>query len=68
MQKIIKSKLVDTAKGKFDLVDAILEGDVSMHWLKFKQGEVARTSKKPDGLDMALLGMCDPTFTTFCKS
>eukprot|EP00957_Ditylum_brightwellii_P165175 12576155-Ditylum_brightwellii.AAC.1 len=51
------------AGGKFDLVKAFLEGDALMPWLEFKQVEVVRMSKKTDGLDKALLGMCDPTFT-----
>eukprot|EP00957_Ditylum_brightwellii_P016500 1240020-Ditylum_brightwellii.AAC.1 len=35
MQKIMKCKLVDMAKSKFDLMEAILEGDALMHWLEF---------------------------------
>eukprot|EP00957_Ditylum_brightwellii_P013652 1029107-Ditylum_brightwellii.AAC.2 len=62
MQKIVKCKLVGTVEGKFDLVEAILEGDALTHWLKFKQIEVVRTSKYPDGLGTAPLGMCNPTF------
>jgi hypothetical protein len=34
MQKIVKCKLVDTAKSKIDLMEAILEGDALTHWLK----------------------------------
>eukprot|EP00957_Ditylum_brightwellii_P028623 2162666-Ditylum_brightwellii.AAC.1 len=64
MMKIVKCKLVDTAKGKFDLVEAILEGDALTHWLKFKWVEVARMSKNPNGLVTMPLGMCNPTFTT----
>eukprot|EP00957_Ditylum_brightwellii_P151481 11535633-Ditylum_brightwellii.AAC.1 len=63
MQKIVKCKLVDTAEGKFDIVEAILKGDALMHWLKFKQVEIVQTSKNPNGMDMPLLGMCNPTFT-----
>eukprot|EP00957_Ditylum_brightwellii_P155172 11812648-Ditylum_brightwellii.AAC.1 len=62
MQKIVKCKPVDTAEGKFNLVEAILEGDALTHWLDFKWVEVVRTSKTPNGLDMAPLGMCNPTF------
>eukprot|EP00957_Ditylum_brightwellii_P179996 13710907-Ditylum_brightwellii.AAC.1 len=62
MQKIIKCKLVDTTEDKFDLIEAILEGDALIHWLTFKWVEVVRTSKNPDGLDMAPLGMCNPIF------
>eukprot|EP00957_Ditylum_brightwellii_P082555 6276175-Ditylum_brightwellii.AAC.1 len=62
MQKIVKGKLVDTAKGKFDLIEAILEGDALTHWLEFKRVEVAHTSKNSNGLDTAPLEMCNSTF------
>eukprot|EP00957_Ditylum_brightwellii_P033065 2507242-Ditylum_brightwellii.AAC.1 len=63
MQKIIKCKPVDTAEGKFDLVEVILEGDALTHWLKFKQVEIARTSENPNGTDMPPLGMCNLMLT-----
>eukprot|EP00957_Ditylum_brightwellii_P177915 13551735-Ditylum_brightwellii.AAC.1 len=63
MQKIVKCKPVDMAEGKFSLFEAILEGDALMHWLKFKQVEIMRTSKNPDGSDAPLFGMCNSTFT-----
>eukprot|EP00957_Ditylum_brightwellii_P205177 15342661-Ditylum_brightwellii.AAC.3 len=47
MQKIIKCKPVDMAKGKFDLVKVILNGDALTHWLTFKQVDIVLTSKKP---------------------
>eukprot|EP00957_Ditylum_brightwellii_P015033 1133992-Ditylum_brightwellii.AAC.1 len=59
MMKIVKCKPVDTAEGKFDLVEVILEGDTLTHWLKFKQVEVAHTSKNSNGLDTVRLGMCN---------
>eukprot|EP00957_Ditylum_brightwellii_P073066 5552644-Ditylum_brightwellii.AAC.1 len=62
MQKIVKCKPVDTAESKFNLVEAILEGDASTHWLKFKCVEVACTSKNSNDSNTALLGMCNPTF------
>eukprot|EP00957_Ditylum_brightwellii_P208462 15357574-Ditylum_brightwellii.AAC.1 len=62
MMRIVKYKPVDTAEGKFDLVEVILEGDALTHWLKFKGVEVACMSKNPDSLDTVLLGMCNPTF------
>eukprot|EP00957_Ditylum_brightwellii_P134969 10290796-Ditylum_brightwellii.AAC.1 len=62
MTNIVKCKLVDTAEGKFDLIEAILEGDALIHWLKFKWVEVVCTSKSPNGLDTAPLGVCNPTF------
>eukprot|EP00957_Ditylum_brightwellii_P012192 921029-Ditylum_brightwellii.AAC.1 len=62
MQEIVKCKLFDRAEGKFNLVEAILDGDALTHWLKFNRVEVAMTSKNPDGLDTVPLGMCNPTF------
>eukprot|EP00957_Ditylum_brightwellii_P069368 5265699-Ditylum_brightwellii.AAC.1 len=62
MMKIVKCKPVDMAEGKFDLVEAILEGDTLTHWLKLKWVEVVCTSKNSNGLDTAPLGVCDPTF------
>eukprot|EP00957_Ditylum_brightwellii_P208804 15358989-Ditylum_brightwellii.AAC.1 len=67
MQMIIKCKLVDMVEGKFDLVDAILEGDASMHWLKFKPVAIVQISKNPDGSNMPRLGMCDPALTVCPK-
>eukprot|EP00957_Ditylum_brightwellii_P188026 14314643-Ditylum_brightwellii.AAC.1 len=63
MQKIVKCKPMNMVEGKFDLVEAILKGDALTHWLEFKWVEVARMSKNSNGMDMALLGMCNPTFT-----
>eukprot|EP00957_Ditylum_brightwellii_P148706 11321838-Ditylum_brightwellii.AAC.1 len=63
MQKIVKCKPVDTAKGKFDLVEVILGGDTLTHWLEFKRVEITLMSKNPDGTDMHPLGMCNLTFT-----
>eukprot|EP00957_Ditylum_brightwellii_P125247 9547619-Ditylum_brightwellii.AAC.1 len=34
---IIKNEPIKTAKSKFDLVEAILEGNVLMHWQEFKR-------------------------------
>eukprot|EP00957_Ditylum_brightwellii_P150500 11460392-Ditylum_brightwellii.AAC.1 len=62
MLKIVKCKLVDTAEGKFDLAEAILEGNALTHWLEFKRVEVVHTSKHSDGLDTVPLRMCNPTF------
>eukprot|EP00957_Ditylum_brightwellii_P203296 15334050-Ditylum_brightwellii.AAC.1 len=62
LSKVIKNKPVDAADGRFDLVRALLEGDVLMHWQEFKWVETSRTSKNPDGTDTALTGMCDDTF------
>eukprot|EP00957_Ditylum_brightwellii_P028053 2118426-Ditylum_brightwellii.AAC.1 len=67
MQKIIKCKPVDMVKGKFDIVEAILKGDVLTDWLKFKWVEVAQLSKNPDSLDTTPLEMCDPTFAIFLQ-
>eukprot|EP00957_Ditylum_brightwellii_P009072 685681-Ditylum_brightwellii.AAC.1 len=62
VQKIVKCNLVDTVEGKFELVEAILEGDALTQWLEFKWVEIVRTSKNPDDLNTALSGMCNPTF------
>eukprot|EP00957_Ditylum_brightwellii_P195097 14865160-Ditylum_brightwellii.AAC.1 len=62
MQKIIKCKLVDPVEHKFNLVKAILEGYTLIHWLEFKQVEIAQISKSLDGTDMPPLGMCNLTF------
>eukprot|EP00957_Ditylum_brightwellii_P183323 13964104-Ditylum_brightwellii.AAC.1 len=43
MTKIEKFELVDMAESKFNLGEAILEGDALTHWLGFKRVEVART-------------------------
>eukprot|EP00957_Ditylum_brightwellii_P082792 6294616-Ditylum_brightwellii.AAC.1 len=42
---VIKNKPIKTAKSKFDLVKAILKGDVLMHWQNFKHIEIARIQK-----------------------
>eukprot|EP00957_Ditylum_brightwellii_P189148 14397839-Ditylum_brightwellii.AAC.1 len=47
MQKIVKCNPVDTAEGKFNLVEVVLKGDALRHWLEFKQVEVANMSKNP---------------------
>eukprot|EP00957_Ditylum_brightwellii_P018408 1385364-Ditylum_brightwellii.AAC.1 len=62
MQKIVKCKPVDKAEGTFNLVEEILKGDVSMHWLEFKWIEVTMASKNSNSCDTVLLGMCNPTF------
>eukprot|EP00957_Ditylum_brightwellii_P026761 2024496-Ditylum_brightwellii.AAC.1 len=51
-----RCKLVDKTAGKFDLVEAILEGAALMHWLKFKWVEIAGIRKNHDSTDMPLLG------------
>eukprot|EP00957_Ditylum_brightwellii_P024938 1885604-Ditylum_brightwellii.AAC.1 len=63
MQKIVKCKPVDMVEGKFDLVEVILKGDALMHWLEFKQVEIAQRSKNSIGTDTPPLRMCNPTFT-----
>eukprot|EP00957_Ditylum_brightwellii_P114662 8743985-Ditylum_brightwellii.AAC.1 len=40
-----------TAESKFDLVEAILKGDVLMHWQEFKRVKIAQIPKNPDGTD-----------------
>ena len=58
LYKVIKNKLVGAADGRFDLVEALLEGDALMHWQEFKRVETSRTSKNPDGTDTSPKGMC----------
>eukprot|EP00957_Ditylum_brightwellii_P205596 15344569-Ditylum_brightwellii.AAC.1 len=67
MTKIVKCKPVDMAEGKFNLIEAILEGDALTYWLEFKQVEVAHTSKNSNSLDTVLLGMCNPTFAIYLQ-
>eukprot|EP00957_Ditylum_brightwellii_P071759 5454881-Ditylum_brightwellii.AAC.1 len=62
MQKIVMCKLVDMVEGEFDLMEAILKGDVLMHWLKFKQVEITWMSKNPNSTDTPPLGMYNPIF------
>eukprot|EP00957_Ditylum_brightwellii_P185962 14158011-Ditylum_brightwellii.AAC.1 len=57
MQKTVKCKPVDTLEGKFNLVEALLEGDTLTHWQKYKFIKIPHKSKNPDGLDMALLNV-----------
>ena len=67
MQKIVKCKLVDMAEGKFDLVEALLKGDVLTQWLEYKQVEIAQMSNNPDGKDTTPLGMCNLMFMIFLQ-
>eukprot|EP00957_Ditylum_brightwellii_P060044 4558911-Ditylum_brightwellii.AAC.1 len=39
LSKVIKNKPVDMADGRFDLVEALLEGDALTHWQEFKRVE-----------------------------
>eukprot|EP00957_Ditylum_brightwellii_P194999 14856936-Ditylum_brightwellii.AAC.1 len=43
--EVIKNKHVDAADRRFDLVEALLEGDALMHWQKFKRVETSRILK-----------------------
>ena len=53
---------MDAADGRFDLVEALLEGDALMHWQEFKRVEMPRVSKNLDGTDTSPLGVCEDTF------
>eukprot|EP00957_Ditylum_brightwellii_P209995 15364460-Ditylum_brightwellii.AAC.1 len=53
---------MDAADGRFDLVEALLEGDALMHWQEVKRVEMSRTSKNLDSTDTAPKGVCDNTF------
>eukprot|EP00957_Ditylum_brightwellii_P086427 6575680-Ditylum_brightwellii.AAC.1 len=48
LNKVIKNKPKDATDGRFDLVEALLEGDTLTHWQEFKRVETSRTSKNPD--------------------
>eukprot|EP00957_Ditylum_brightwellii_P057378 4350808-Ditylum_brightwellii.AAC.1 len=37
LSKVIKNKPMDVADGRFDLVEALLEGDALTHWQEFKR-------------------------------
>eukprot|EP00957_Ditylum_brightwellii_P093246 7100613-Ditylum_brightwellii.AAC.1 len=37
LNKVIKNKPVDATDGRFNLVEALLEGDALMHWQEFKR-------------------------------
>eukprot|EP00957_Ditylum_brightwellii_P056642 4293336-Ditylum_brightwellii.AAC.1 len=53
LSKVIKNKHVDAADGRFDLVEALLEGDAITHWQEFKRVETSRIPKNPDIMDTA---------------
>eukprot|EP00957_Ditylum_brightwellii_P046238 3507948-Ditylum_brightwellii.AAC.1 len=36
MQKVVKCKLADMEKGQFYLVEALLKGNIIIHWMEFK--------------------------------
>eukprot|EP00957_Ditylum_brightwellii_P120464 9191144-Ditylum_brightwellii.AAC.1 len=46
---VIKNKPIDTAKSKFNLMEAILEGNALTYWQDLKHIEVAQILKNPDG-------------------
>eukprot|EP00957_Ditylum_brightwellii_P049632 3764194-Ditylum_brightwellii.AAC.1 len=48
LSKDIKNKPVDMVDRRFDLVEALLEGDALLHWQEFKRVETSCTSKNPD--------------------
>eukprot|EP00957_Ditylum_brightwellii_P141797 10803835-Ditylum_brightwellii.AAC.1 len=56
LNKVIKNKPVDMADRHFDLVEALLEGDVLTHWQEFKRVETSHTSKNLDGTDTSPKG------------
>eukprot|EP00957_Ditylum_brightwellii_P184699 14067527-Ditylum_brightwellii.AAC.1 len=42
---------IKTAESKFDLVEAILKGDVLTHWQEFKHVDIVRIPKNLNGTD-----------------
>eukprot|EP00957_Ditylum_brightwellii_P056287 4266697-Ditylum_brightwellii.AAC.1 len=59
---VIKKKTIKTAKSKFDLAEAILEGDALMHWQEFKHVKIAQILKNPDGTDGMAPGVSIDTY------
>eukprot|EP00957_Ditylum_brightwellii_P088041 6706522-Ditylum_brightwellii.AAC.1 len=59
---VIKNKPIEIAKSKFDLVEAILEGDALTHWHEFKCVEITWIPKNPDGTDGVAQGICMDTY------
>eukprot|EP00957_Ditylum_brightwellii_P113100 8625562-Ditylum_brightwellii.AAC.1 len=59
---VIKNKPIETAESKFDLVEAILEGDALTHWQEFKRVEIARILKNPNGTDSVAPGISIDTY------
>eukprot|EP00957_Ditylum_brightwellii_P104989 8002462-Ditylum_brightwellii.AAC.1 len=47
---------------KFDLVDAVLEGNVLTHWQEFKHVKIAWIPKNLDGADGMAPGICVETY------
>eukprot|EP00957_Ditylum_brightwellii_P173726 13226402-Ditylum_brightwellii.AAC.1 len=61
MNKVVKCKPVNRSDGKFDLVEALLEGDGFTHWMEFECVETMRVSKRPYRTDEPVKGICDNT-------
>eukprot|EP00957_Ditylum_brightwellii_P056767 4302207-Ditylum_brightwellii.AAC.1 len=62
MKKVVKCKLVDTAEGQFDLVEALLKGFILTHWMEFKHVENMHFSKNSDRMDKPAKGICKDTY------
>eukprot|EP00957_Ditylum_brightwellii_P121780 9287144-Ditylum_brightwellii.AAC.1 len=62
MQKVVKCKLGDMDKGQFYLVEALLIGDVIIHWMEFKHVETMHMSKNLYRTDTAPNGIYLETF------
>eukprot|EP00957_Ditylum_brightwellii_P005232 399605-Ditylum_brightwellii.AAC.1 len=60
---VIKNKLISIAKSKFDLVEAILKGNVLMHRQEFKHIKIAWIPKNLDGTNSMAPGICIETCT-----
>eukprot|EP00957_Ditylum_brightwellii_P171728 13073572-Ditylum_brightwellii.AAC.1 len=59
---IIQNKPIKKGKSKFDLVAAILKGNVLMHWQEFKCVEIAQIPKNLDRTDSVAPGICMETY------
>eukprot|EP00957_Ditylum_brightwellii_P072547 5513049-Ditylum_brightwellii.AAC.1 len=58
---IIKNQLIETAKSKFDLVEAILKGNALTHWQEFKHVKIVQILKNLDRTDSVAPGICMET-------
>eukprot|EP00957_Ditylum_brightwellii_P141643 10790833-Ditylum_brightwellii.AAC.1 len=59
---VIKNKPINTAKSKFDLVEAIFKGNALTHWQEFKRIEIVRIPKNLVGTNGVAPGICTETY------
>eukprot|EP00957_Ditylum_brightwellii_P140585 10710367-Ditylum_brightwellii.AAC.2 len=61
MKKVVTCKLVDTAEGQFNLVEALLKEDALTHWMEFKHVKTMHISKRLDRTNKLTKGICKDT-------